>query len=57
MRWFNKLEAVFRDQCGQGLVEYNLVLIIISLIAIAALTIIGNFLPNVLPGALAGALQ
>jgi Flp pilus assembly pilin Flp len=56
MRWFNKLEAVLRDQCGQGLVEYNLVLILISLIAIAALTSIGKFLPGALAGVL-GALQ
>lgn len=56
MRWFNKLEAVLRDQCGQGLVEYSLVLILVSLIAIAVLTIIGNFLPVALAVVL-GALQ
>lgn len=46
MQWFNKLEAVLRDQFGQGLVEYNLILMLIALIVIVTLTIIGNFMPN-----------
>jgi Flp pilus assembly pilin Flp len=50
------IKAVLYEQRGQGMVEYDLVLILLSLVAIAALTIIGNFLPGAYSGA-AGALQ
>lgn len=56
MRWLNNLKAVLLDQCGQGLVEYNLILILVSLVAIAALTIIGNYAPGTFSEA-SGVLQ
>ena len=54
--WTDALKVVLHDQRGQGLVEYTLVLVLISLLAIVALTQIGKFLPGALSGA-SGALQ
>lgn len=43
---FDKMKAVLHNQRGQGMVEYNLVLILISLMALAALALIGQFAPE-----------
>jgi pilus assembly protein Flp/PilA len=56
MMWINALKVVLYDQRGQGLVEYNLILILVSLLAIAALVLIGKFLPGILTTVL-GSLQ
>jgi pilus assembly protein Flp/PilA len=56
MKWISKLRNLLFDQNGQGMVEYNLVLILLSLVAIAALMIIGNFVPGAFSGA-SGALH
>jgi pilus assembly protein Flp/PilA len=42
------LSRVFDDEEGQGLTEYALILALIAIIAIAALTLLGTKVSNVL---------
>jgi len=42
------LQRVFDDEEGQGLTEYALILALIAIIAIAALTLLGGKVSNVL---------
>ena len=42
------LEEVLAEEDGQGLTEYALILALIAIIAIAALTILGTSVSNVL---------
>ena len=42
------LAALLRDEAGQGLVEYALVLALVSVVAIAALTTLGGNLTGTL---------
>jgi len=45
------LTAMFRDDEGQGLVEYALIIALISVVAIVALRLIGNSASNKLTSA------
>lgn len=49
--WMNRLAvrlAVARDEAGQGLAEYALILVLIAIVAIAALTLLGTNISNIL---------
>jgi len=43
--------AFLRDDCGQGLVEYALVIALVSMVAIAALRVLGSKAKNTLNNA------
>jgi pilus assembly protein Flp/PilA len=43
-----KLKAFWNREEGQGLVEYSLILVLVSIVAIGALTAIGGNVTNVL---------
>jgi pilus assembly protein Flp/PilA len=43
-----KVKAVWESQEGQGLVEYSLILVLVSIVAIAALGLIGGNVANIL---------
>ena len=45
------LVAMFRDERGQGLVEYALIIALVSVVAIAALRLIGTNAKNKLSNA------
>jgi pilus assembly protein Flp/PilA len=47
-RRLGALAAALSDEDGQGLVEYALILALIAIIAIAALTLLGTSVSNVL---------
>ncbi len=36
------LSAMLRDDSGQGLVEYSLILLLVAIVAITALTVVGR---------------
>lgn len=40
--WWEALKASIRSQKGQGMVEYGLILALVSLSVIAAVTLMGN---------------
>lgn len=40
------LARLFRDEAGQGLAEYGLILALLAVAVIAALTLLGNALEN-----------
>lgn len=40
------LARLFRDEAGQGLAEYGLILALLAVAVIAALTLLGNTLEN-----------
>ena len=40
------LKNFVKDECGQGLAEYALILALIAIVVIAALTLIGNAANN-----------
>lgn len=40
------LARLFRDEAGQGLAEYGLILALLAVSVIAALTLLGNALEN-----------
>jgi pilus assembly protein Flp/PilA len=42
------MTELYRDQRGQGLVEYSLILLFIALVAIAALTFLGSDISSAL---------
>jgi len=44
----HKVKAVWDSQEGQGLVEYALILVLVSIVAIGALAAIGTNVSNVL---------
>ena len=44
----HKVKAVWDSQEGQGLVEYSLILVLVSIVAIAALGLIGENVNRVL---------
>ena len=44
----HKVKAVWDSQEGQGLVEYSLILVLVSIVAIGALAAIGTNVTNVL---------
>ena len=44
----HKVKAVWDSQEGQGLVEYSLILVLVSIVAIAALGLIGTNVSRVL---------
>jgi len=48
---FNKLVQMLRSDDGQGLVEYALIIALVSVVAIAALTFLGNASNNQLNSA------
>jgi pilus assembly protein Flp/PilA len=43
-----RIMAVVRGEEGQGLVEYGLILVFVAIVAIAALTILGTDIANLL---------
>jgi pilus assembly protein Flp/PilA len=47
-RLIQKVKVVWDSQEGQGLVEYALILVLVSIVAIAALTLIGGNVSRVL---------
>lgn len=47
----NKLSTMLKDESGQGLVEYALIIALVSIIAIAALTFLGQKAKNTLNNA------
>ena len=44
----SRLMGVLRDEEGQGLAEYSLILVFIAVIAIGALTFLGNDITSIL---------
>lgn len=40
--YWNGLKLAIRSQKGQGMVEYGLILALVSVVAIAGLTLVGN---------------
>lgn len=48
---FNQLTALLRDDEGQGLVEYALIIALVSIVAIAALQVLGKKASNSLSNA------
>jgi len=48
---FNKFVQMLRSDDGQGLVEYALIIALVSVVAIAALTFLGNSANNQLNSA------
>lgn len=48
MIWIDALKAVLHNQRGQGIVEYNLILLLVALTAITALALIGKYPQGVL---------
>jgi pilus assembly protein Flp/PilA len=40
------IEKLFKDEEGQGLVEYALILVLIAIAVIAAMTLLGNKVNN-----------
>ncbi len=49
----NSLNSMLRDEAGQGLVEYALIIALISLAAIAVMTSLGKHVNNSLGSAVA----
>jgi pilus assembly protein Flp/PilA len=47
-RFVHMIKALGDDEEGQGLVEYALILVLVSIVAIGALTAIGTNVSNVL---------
>jgi pilus assembly protein Flp/PilA len=47
-RFICKIKALRDDEAGQGLVEYSLILVLVSIVAIGALTAIGANVTSVL---------
>jgi pilus assembly protein Flp/PilA len=47
-RFIHKINALRDDEAGQGLVEYALILVLVSIVAIGALTAIGANVTSVL---------
>jgi pilus assembly protein Flp/PilA len=43
-----KLKALWRREDGQGLVEYALILVLVSVVAVGALTLVGTNINKVL---------
>ena len=52
---FKNVIAILKDDSGQGLVEYGLILTFVSIVAIAALTTLGGKITGVL-GSVSAAL-
>jgi len=48
---FHQLTALLRDDEGQGLVEYALIIALVSIVAIAALQVLGKKASNSLSNA------
>ena len=44
--WLNSRWTAFRDETGASLVEYALLLVLISVVAIAAMTLVGTDVNN-----------
>ena len=42
MMWMENVKRVLKDEKGQGMVEYGLILALVSIIAIVSLTSIGT---------------
>jgi pilus assembly protein Flp/PilA len=49
--WWNEAKQVLRNQKGQGMVEYGLILSLIAVVVIAALTLTGTNLRAMFTGA------
>ena len=47
---FNKVTAVLRNEKGQGMVEYGLIIALIAIVVIAALIILGPKIRDMLSG-------
>jgi pilus assembly protein Flp/PilA len=47
-RFVHRIKTLREDEEGQGLVEYALILVLVSIVAIGALTAIGTNVTNVL---------
>jgi pilus assembly protein Flp/PilA len=47
----NTLNSIMHDDEGQGLVEYALIIALVSVVAIAALKVLGNTASNTLSSA------
>jgi pilus assembly protein Flp/PilA len=45
---FKNVIAILKDDSGQGLVEYGLILTFVSIVAISALTLLGTNIKGVL---------
>jgi len=50
-RLFTSARCLWLDECGQGLVEYALIVATVSLVAIAALNVLGKKANNTLSNA------
>ena len=46
-RWLLRLKELVEQEDGQGLVEYSLILLLVSVVSIAILTILGTDVRNV----------
>ena len=51
--WWEALKTSIRSQKGQGMVEYGLILALVSLSVIAAVTLMGNNVGNMFTNAAA----
>jgi pilus assembly protein Flp/PilA len=47
----SQIRAVFMDESGQGLVEYALIIALVSIVAIASLQVLGSKASNTLSNA------
>jgi len=50
---FNNLKSMLKNDAGQGLVEYALIIALVSIVAIAALSVLGKKASNTLSNAAA----